>query len=56
MKPKSILIKAIIGLVAWIVGMVILFKVDWRVGIAVFLIAASIYADLKTLIKNPDLL
>ena len=56
MENRKIIIKAIIGFVAWLIGMLILLKVDHRIAVAVFLITTSIYTDLKALIKNPELL
>ena len=53
---KKLLIKAIFGFITWIVGLFILFNVDFKIAIGVLLVTLAIYWDLKTLMKYPELL
>jgi len=50
------IIRAIIGFVTWVVGTILIFQSDWKLAIGITLITLSIYNDLKTLIKNPNII
>ena len=56
MTNQKIIIKALIGFTAWLGGTIWLFLIDYRIGVSVTLIGLSISYDLKSLIKNPELL
>lgn len=48
---KKEIIKACIGFATWLIGTIILFKVDYRIAIGTTMITLSIYNDLKMLYK-----
>ena len=55
-EPTKIqIIKAIVGFTTWVIGTIILFKVDYRIAIGTTLITLSIYNDLKMLFNLSEL-